>query len=90
MFTDESRFCLQHHDGRIRVWRHQEERLLNCCVLHFSTGPIPGIMVWSGIRFPRRTPLVCTDGILNSQSFIYEELEHVVLPNIQRLPSAIF
>ncbi|GFY22901.1 transposable element Tcb1 transposase [Trichonephila clavipes] len=23
VFTDESRICLQHHDGRIRVWRHQ-------------------------------------------------------------------
>ncbi|GFX17864.1 transposable element Tcb1 transposase [Trichonephila clavipes] len=22
VFTDESRICLQHHDGRIRVWRH--------------------------------------------------------------------
>ncbi|GFV21703.1 uncharacterized protein TNCV_164341 [Trichonephila clavipes] len=21
VFTDESRICLQHHDGRIRVWR---------------------------------------------------------------------
>ncbi|UYV80112.1 hypothetical protein LAZ67_18001735 [Cordylochernes scorpioides] len=24
VFTDESRFCLQHHDGWIRVWRHLE------------------------------------------------------------------
>ncbi|GFW27266.1 transposable element Tc1 transposase [Trichonephila clavipes] len=22
VFTDESRICLQHHDGQIRVWRH--------------------------------------------------------------------
>ncbi|GFT14761.1 transposable element Tcb1 transposase [Trichonephila clavipes] len=27
VFTDESRICLQHHDGRIRVWRHREERM---------------------------------------------------------------
>ncbi|UYV78713.1 hypothetical protein LAZ67_16002515 [Cordylochernes scorpioides] len=26
VFTDESRFCVQHHDGRIRVWRHRGER----------------------------------------------------------------
>ncbi|GFX65583.1 transposable element Tcb1 transposase [Trichonephila clavipes] len=25
VFTDESRICLQHHDGRIRVWRHRGE-----------------------------------------------------------------
>ncbi|UYV68172.1 hypothetical protein LAZ67_5003245 [Cordylochernes scorpioides] len=29
VFTDESRFCLQHHDGRIRVCRHPEEKMLN-------------------------------------------------------------
>ncbi|GFT38030.1 transposable element Tcb1 transposase [Trichonephila clavipes] len=35
VFTDESRICLQHHDGRIRVWRHREERMLNVTlVLH--------------------------------------------------------
>ncbi|GFT28126.1 transposable element Tcb1 transposase [Trichonephila clavipes] len=28
-FTDESRICLQHHDGRIRVWRHRGETMLN-------------------------------------------------------------
>ncbi|GFU05406.1 transposable element Tc1 transposase [Trichonephila clavipes] len=38
VFTDESRICLQHHDGQIRVWRHRGERMLNRCtatlVLH--------------------------------------------------------
>ncbi|GFV39443.1 transposable element Tcb1 transposase [Trichonephila clavipes] len=37
VFTDESRICLQHHDGRIRVWRHRGERMQNSCaplVLH--------------------------------------------------------
>ncbi|GFS85542.1 transposable element Tcb1 transposase [Trichonephila clavipes] len=45
VFTDESRICLQHHDGRIRVWRHRGERMLNSCVMHHHTGPAPGIMV---------------------------------------------
>ncbi|GFW28042.1 transposable element Tc1 transposase [Trichonephila clavipes] len=44
VFTDESRICLQHHDGRIRVWRHREERMLNSCVMHHHTHPAPGIM----------------------------------------------
>ncbi|UYV77406.1 hypothetical protein LAZ67_15000902 [Cordylochernes scorpioides] len=43
VFTDELRFCLQHHDGRIRVWRHRGERMLNSCVLHRHTGYAPGI-----------------------------------------------
>ncbi|GFU34979.1 transposable element Tcb1 transposase [Trichonephila clavipes] len=33
VFIDESRICLQHHDGRIPVWRHREERMLNSCVM---------------------------------------------------------
>ncbi|GFV77300.1 transposable element Tcb1 transposase [Trichonephila clavipes] len=57
VFTDESRFCLQHHGGQIRVWRHRGERLLNCCVIYRHTGPASGIMVWSGIEFLTAAPL---------------------------------
>ncbi|GFY25063.1 transposable element Tcb1 transposase [Trichonephila clavipes] len=45
VFTDESRICLQHHDDRIRVWRHRGERMLNSCVMHRHTGSAPGIMI---------------------------------------------
>ncbi|GFX55456.1 transposable element Tcb1 transposase [Trichonephila clavipes] len=58
VFTDESRIGLQHHDGRIRVWRHCGDRMLNSCVIHHHTGPAPGIMVWSGVGYHSRTPLV--------------------------------
>ncbi|GFV38397.1 transposable element Tcb1 transposase [Trichonephila clavipes] len=44
VFTDESRIFLQHHDDRIRVWRHNGERVLNCCVMHHPTGTALGIM----------------------------------------------
>ncbi|GFU75445.1 transposable element Tcb1 transposase [Trichonephila clavipes] len=44
-FTDESRICLKHHDGRIRVWRHRGERMLNSCVMYHHTAPSPGIMI---------------------------------------------
>ncbi|GFV11197.1 transposable element Tcb1 transposase [Trichonephila clavipes] len=44
VFTDESRICLQHHDGRIRVWIHRGERRLNSCVMHHHTVPAQGIM----------------------------------------------
>ncbi|GFU44652.1 transposon Ty3-G Gag-Pol polyprotein [Trichonephila clavipes] len=45
VFNDESRNCLQHHDSRIRVWRHHGERML-----HRHTGPAPGIMVWVSLE----------------------------------------
>ncbi|GFT78986.1 transposable element Tcb1 transposase [Trichonephila clavipes] len=87
VFTDESRVCLQHHDGRIRVWRHRGERMLNSCVMH---RPTPGIMVWGGIGYQSRTPLVRIAGTLNSQHYISEVLEPDVLPYLQGLATAIF
>ncbi|GFV06962.1 transposable element Tcb1 transposase [Trichonephila clavipes] len=90
VFTDESRICLQHHDGRIRVWRHRGERMLNSCVMHRLTGPAPGIMVWGGIGYHSHTPLVRIAGTLNNQRYISEVLEPVVLPYLQGLATAIF
>ncbi|GFY14270.1 transposable element Tc3 transposase [Trichonephila clavipes] len=89
-FTDESRICLEHHDGRIRVWRYRGERMLNSCVMHRHTGPAPGIMVWGGIGYHSRTPLVRIAGTLNCQRYISEVLELVVLPYFQGLATAIF
>ncbi|GFS57772.1 transposable element Tcb1 transposase [Trichonephila clavipes] len=90
VFTDESRICLQHHDGWIRVWRHRGERMLNSCVMHRHNGPVPVIMVWGGIGYHSRTPLVRIAGTLNSQRYISEVLEPVVLPYLQGLATAIF
>ncbi|PRD25287.1 UNVERIFIED_CONTAM: tc3a [Trichonephila clavipes] len=58
VFTDESRICLQHYEVRIRVWRLREERTLNSCVMHLHAGPELGIIVWGGIGYDDRTPLV--------------------------------
>ncbi|GFX01336.1 transposable element Tcb1 transposase [Trichonephila clavipes] len=90
VFTDESRICLQHHDGRIRVWRHRGERMLNSCVMHRHTSPAPGIMVRGGIGYHSRTPLVQIACTLNSKRYISEVLEPVVLPYLQGLATAIF
>ncbi|GFX95097.1 transposable element Tcb1 transposase [Trichonephila clavipes] len=90
VFTDESRICLKHHDGRIRVWRHRGERILNSCVMHRHTGPAPDIKVWGGIGYHSRTPLVRIAGTLNSQRYISEVLEPIVLPYLQGLATAIF
>ncbi|GFU62573.1 transposable element Tcb1 transposase [Trichonephila clavipes] len=90
VFTDESRICLQHHDIRIRVWRHYGERMLNSFIMHHHTVPAPGIMVWGGIGYYSRTLLVPIAGTLNSQRYISEVLEQVVLPYLQGLATSIF
>ncbi|GFT72587.1 transposable element Tcb1 transposase [Trichonephila clavipes] len=90
VFTDESSICLEHHDGRIRVWRYRGERMLNSCVMHHHIGPASGIMVCGGIGYHSRTPLVRIAGTLNSQRYISQVLEPLVLPYLQGLATAIF
>ncbi|GFX82134.1 transposable element Tcb1 transposase [Trichonephila clavipes] len=62
VFTNESRICLQHHDGRIR----------------------------GGIGYHSRTPVVRIAGTLNSQRYMSEMLEPVILPYLQGWATAIF
>ncbi|GFV00266.1 transposable element Tcb1 transposase [Trichonephila clavipes] len=58
--------------------------------MHRHTGSAPGIMVWGGIGYHSRTPLVHISGTLNGQRYISEVLEPVVLPYLQGLATAIF
>ncbi|GFT22223.1 hypothetical protein TNCV_3272581 [Trichonephila clavipes] len=41
VYSDESRFCLQYFDGRMRVYRHRGERLLNGFIMYDHCGPAP-------------------------------------------------
>ncbi|GFX56462.1 alpha-soluble NSF attachment protein [Trichonephila clavipes] len=66
------------------------DRMLNSCVMHRHIGPAPSIMVWRGIGYHSRIPLVRIAGTLNSHRYISEVLEPVVLPCIQGLATAIF
>ncbi|GFX47035.1 transposable element Tcb1 transposase [Trichonephila clavipes] len=77
VFTDESRICVQHHDGRIRVWRHHGERMLNSCVMHRHTGPASDIMIellpWLA-RSPNLSP------IENMWSMVAQRLNQITPP----------
>ncbi|GFV39732.1 transposable element Tcb1 transposase [Trichonephila clavipes] len=70
MFSEASRFCLQHHYGRIRVWRHRGDCTLAACICHRHTGPSPGVMSWDVIGYTSRSLLVRIDGTLNSARYI--------------------
>ncbi|GFV63946.1 transposable element Tcb1 transposase [Trichonephila clavipes] len=45
LFSDESRFCLQHQDRSIHVWLHRGKRTLTTCIRHRHTSPSPGVML---------------------------------------------
>ncbi|GFX26100.1 transposable element Tcb1 transposase [Trichonephila clavipes] len=62
----------------------------NSCVMHRHIGLATDIMVWGGIGYHSRTPLVRIASTLNSQRYISEVLEPVVLPYLQGMATAIF
>ncbi|GFY30086.1 transposable element Tcb1 transposase [Trichonephila clavipes] len=64
--------------------------MLNSCVMHRHTGPAPDIMVWGGVGYHSRIPLVRIAVTLKSQHYISKVLEPVVLPCLQSLATAIF
>ncbi|GFV72450.1 transposable element Tcb1 transposase [Trichonephila clavipes] len=67
-------------------WREDAEQLRYAP----HTGPAPSIMVWGGIGYHSRTPLVRIASTLNSQRYISEVLEPVVLSYLQGLATSIF
>ncbi|GFW65608.1 uncharacterized protein TNCV_3550311 [Trichonephila clavipes] len=79
----ESRFCLQHQDGRIHVCRQRGERTLAARISLHHTSPSPGVMVWGPIGFTSQSPLVRIDGTLNSVRYISGVLRAVALPFIR-------
>ncbi|GFS90945.1 hypothetical protein TNCV_4192691 [Trichonephila clavipes] len=78
LFTDESRICLQHHDARIRVWRHRGERMLNNCVMHHHTGSEPDIMGLATAIFQQDNARPHVTRIF--QSFVNHQIELLSWP----------
>ncbi|PRD31017.1 UNVERIFIED_CONTAM: Transposable element Tcb1 transposase [Trichonephila clavipes] len=65
IFSDESRFCLQHQDGRISVRRHRGECILAACIRHRHTGLFPDVMLWDAIGYTSWSSLVRINCSLN-------------------------
>ena len=80
LFTDESRFCLDHTDGRRRVWRRNGERFQDCCVQAARQGRGGSIMVWGGISDQGKTDLIVVEGNMTGQRYIDQILRPVIVP----------
>ena len=67
LFTDESKFCLDFHDGRRRVWRQRNERFTDCCIAEHDKFGGGSVIVWAGISYDGRTDLqVVLNGTVNA------------------------
>ncbi|GFW40115.1 transposable element Tcb1 transposase [Trichonephila clavipes] len=76
VFTDKSRICLQHHDGRIRFWRHRGERMLNSCVIHHHTDPAPGLATAIFQQDNARSHVAC----IVQRFFVNHQIELLLWP----------
>ena len=85
MFTDESRFALEHPDGHTKVWRREGERFLDECVLPVTGFGGSSIMVWAGFSAHHRTRLHHVQGNLNGQRYRDEILHPHAVPMLRRI-----
>ncbi|GFV33898.1 transposable element Tc1 transposase [Trichonephila clavipes] len=58
VFSDELRFNLWDHEGRIRIVRSAGELCLPECVIKRHSGLTPGVMVWGAISYHERSNLL--------------------------------
>ena len=90
LFSDESRFSLEHNDGRVRVWRRPGERLVPGAVRERTAYRGGSVMVWGGISEHHRTPLYHVHGNMNAQVYRDQILAPLVVPTLQQIgPNAI-
>ncbi len=84
VFTDESRYILDRTDGRQRVRRLPGENLRDDCIHETTQGGGGSVMIWAGIHYEGKTPLVVPDGNVNA--VVYRDiLEYHCLPHARRV-----
>jgi len=51
-WSDESRFLSRHSDGRVKIWRKQNENMDPSCLVTTVQAGGGGIMVWGMFSWP--------------------------------------
>lgn len=83
LFTDESRFTLQRADGRKRVYRRRGERYADACVVERDRFGGGSVMVWGGIAYGHKMPLIVINGNLNAVQY-RDRILSTVAPYVQQ------
>ncbi len=69
-WSDESRFLLQHSDGRVRIWRKIQESMDPSCLVSIVQAGGGGVMVWGIFSWHTLVPLVPIEHRLNSTAYL--------------------
>ena len=77
-FSDESRFLLERHDGRQRVYRRRHERFEPNRIQQVDRFGGGSVMVWGAISYNQKSHLVIIQGNLTAQRYI----DHVLRPHL--------
>ncbi|GFW49321.1 transposable element Tc1 transposase [Trichonephila clavipes] len=90
VFSNESRFNLWDHDGRLHVRCYAGERCLPECVIERNSNLTPQDSVWGAISYHGRFNLLRIEGNLNSNRYVREVLQPEVVPFLQGISGDIF
>jgi len=69
-WSDESRFLLKHSDGRVRIWREQNENMDPSCLVTTVQAGGDGVMVWGMFSWHTLGPLVSIGHRLNATAYL--------------------
>nr|KAG5703556.1 hypothetical protein BaRGS_000941 [Batillaria attramentaria] len=97
LFSDESRFCLDHADGRVRVWRRRGDRYADNCVVENNAWGGPSLMLWGVIVHNQVLGPVIFQGLgpgrgngITAQRYMDQVLHPHVLPFFQAHGNWVF
>ena len=82
LFTDESRFNLRRSDGRNRVFRRRVENYNDVYVRERGQFGDGSVMVWAGITFHTKNPMIPIHQNLNAERYQNTILQPVAIPHI--------
>ena len=80
LFSDESRFNLSHADRRIRVWRRNNERYADACIVQHNRYGGGSVHVWGGFSYHHRSPLHVFRQNVNANVYLEQVLDQIVVP----------
>jgi transposase len=90
VFSDESRFCLDMSDGRIRVHRLMTERYLDECILEKDRYGGGSVMVWGAMSWDGLSRLISIRGTMKAADYIEKILEPEAVPFTMNTPQLTF
>nr|KAG5688132.1 hypothetical protein BaRGS_010473 [Batillaria attramentaria] len=97
LFSNESRFCVDHADGRVRVWRRRGDRYADNCVVENNAWGGPSLMLWGAIGHNQVLGPIIFQGLgpgrgngITAQRYMDQVLHPHVLPFFQAHGNWVF